>query len=107
MAAGFLLLAALPQVGEFGAGSRQLQLRPLAWQLLVVWQALVILRRCLVAVADPVPEKVQAAVKLCILSLIVVDATVCLAVRAPWWWAASILLLLIPTLILGRWVYST
>jgi 4-hydroxybenzoate polyprenyltransferase len=107
MLAGFMLLAALPRVGEFADGTRQLQLRPLAWQLLVVWQALIILRRCLVAVVNPNPDQVQAAVKLCILSLIVIDATVCLAVRAPWWWAASILLLLIPTLTLGRWVYST
>jgi 4-hydroxybenzoate polyprenyltransferase len=49
---------------------------------------------------------VQAAVKNCILSLIVLDAAVCFTVRGVAG-ALPILVLLIPALFLGRWVYST
>ena len=49
---------------------------------------------------------VQAAVKIGILSLIVLDASVTLAVAGPVW-AVPILALLAPALVLGRWVYST
>jgi 4-hydroxybenzoate polyprenyltransferase len=65
-----------------------------------------ILRRCLVAVADPTPKQVQAAVKQSILSLIVLDAAVTL-LMADWPYAVGILALLVPTLLLGKWVYST
>jgi 4-hydroxybenzoate polyprenyltransferase len=62
--------------------------------------------RCLRAVAQPEPLHVQAAVKHCILSLIVLDAAVCWAVRGGYW-AVVILLLLAPAMLLGRWIYST
>jgi hypothetical protein len=59
-----------------------------------------------VAALDPVPPKVQAAVKLSILSLIWLDATMAIALSGP---AAGVAIaaLLIPALLLGRWVYST
>ena len=107
MLIGFGFLAVLPRVGEFAAGTRQLHLPDSGWWLLIGWLATLILRRCVVAIADPSPSKVQAAVKVCILSLIVLDAAVCLAVRSPWWWSVALLLLLLPTLTLGRWIYST
>lgn len=62
--------------------------------------------RCLRAVVEPRPELVQAAVKNCILSLIVMDAAACLAVQEIQW-GIVILLLLVPTMFLGRWIYST
>jgi hypothetical protein len=65
-----------------------------------------VLRRCFTAVLDPTPERVQAAVKHSILSLIWLDAAVALAV-APWHDAIAVAALLIPALLLGRWVYST
>ncbi len=65
-----------------------------------------VLRRGSVAALDPVPEKVQAAVKLSILSLIWLDATMAVAVSGPEY-GVAIAALLIPALILGRWVYST
>ena len=49
--------------------------------------------------------------KQCILSLILLDAAVCYSVRGfagpgiPW--VLLILLLLVPTMFLGRWIYST
>ena len=65
-----------------------------------------VLRRCGAAVADPSPGNVQTAVKHSILSLIWLDAAVCLALAHPGY-AIGVAALLIPTLILGRWVYST
>lgn len=65
-----------------------------------------VLRRCGAAVANPQPEKVQAAVKLSILSLIWLDAATGAAIAGlPY--GLVIAALLIPAFILGRWVYST
>jgi 4-hydroxybenzoate polyprenyltransferase len=65
-----------------------------------------VLRRCFVAALDPGPEKVQAAVKHSILSLIWLDAATALAVAGPAY-GVAVAALLIPALLLGRWVYST
>jgi 4-hydroxybenzoate polyprenyltransferase len=65
-----------------------------------------VLRRSIVAIADPTPEKVQSAVKHSILSLIWLDAATALAVAGPAY-GVAVALLLIPALLLGRWVYST
>jgi 4-hydroxybenzoate polyprenyltransferase len=62
--------------------------------------------RALRAVFEPRPELVQAAVRNCIFSLIVMDAAACLAVQDIFW-GVVILTLLVPTLFLGRWIYST
>lgn len=58
------------------------------------------------AIADPKPEKLQPAVKTCIVAIIGIDAAAVALVNGPVW-AAAVLLLLVPTLTLGRWVYST
>lgn len=65
-----------------------------------------VLRRSLTAAFSPTPERVQAAVKHGILSLIWLDAATALAVASPMH-ALAIAALLIPALLLGRWVYST
>ena len=57
------------------------------------------------AIANPSPKQVQTAIKQCILSLIVIDAAVSLLVAG--YWAVLVLALLAPTLLLGKWVYST
>ncbi len=62
--------------------------------------------RCLLAVMDPAPFRVQSAVKHCLRSLIILDAMACVAVRGPWL-GGMIILLLLPMLFLGRWLYST
>jgi 4-hydroxybenzoate polyprenyltransferase len=57
------------------------------------------------AIQQPRPERVQAAIKRCILGLIGLDAL--LAFVTVGWPGLLILLLLVPALWLGRWVYST
>jgi 4-hydroxybenzoate polyprenyltransferase len=77
-----------------------------AWPLILFLLTFPILRRCLLAIAKPAPGTVQAAVKLSIHSLIVLDAAVIL-LTGHWSWAVAVLALLIPTVVLGKWVYST
>jgi 4-hydroxybenzoate polyprenyltransferase len=79
--------------------------RQLYWLLLTLLM-LSVMRRCVVAVIDPTSQKVQAAVKLAILSLIWLDAATALAVAGPVY-GVAIAALMIPALVLGRWVYST
>jgi len=62
--------------------------------------------RCVRAIVAPDPRNVQSAVRYCILSLIVIDAGACLAVH-DLSYSLSILALLVPTIALGRWIYST
>jgi 4-hydroxybenzoate polyprenyltransferase len=106
--AGLTLVAMLPQKLPDGvnllspfdssAGAR--------FTVLVAFLGALIVRRCLVAIALPVPIRVQQAVKLAILSLVLLDAAVCFLVRGPIW-GMSVAALLLPSLALGRWVYST
>jgi 4-hydroxybenzoate polyprenyltransferase len=57
------------------------------------------------AIAVPTPARVQAAVKSALLGLVGLDAVLATALAGPW--GLAVLFLLIPTLILGRWLYST
>jgi 4-hydroxybenzoate polyprenyltransferase len=85
----------------------RLALAPLTvWALLLALISFPVLVRCLAAAADPTSARVQTAVKRAILSLIVYDAAVTLAVAGPAW-AMAVLVLLLPTTVLGAWVYST
>ena len=63
-------------------------------------------RRCVTAIVNPVAANVQTAVKHCIVTLIVLDAAVVLAVAGPMF-ALPVLALLVPSLLLGKWIYST
>ena len=76
------------------------------WFVLIGVLGLVTGGRLSVAIADPSPRNVQVAIKNCILSLIVLDAT-CTVVVCPTWQGMVILALLVPSVALGRWVYST
>ena len=62
--------------------------------------------RCLWAITDPRPLLVQRAVRMCIFSLVMLDAVVTFAVcgLVP---AVVILLLLLPTMFLGQFIAST
>jgi 4-hydroxybenzoate polyprenyltransferase len=82
-----------------------LMLEPVLWQLLVGLIGFTIVRRCLMAIMDPSPQQVQVAVKLAIMSLIMLDAAIAMAVNP--YWAIGVLALLAPMLLLGIWVYST
>ncbi|HQU44792.1 MAG: hypothetical protein B7Z73_06665 [Planctomycetia bacterium 21-64-5] len=62
--------------------------------------------RALRAVIFPQPVYVQGTVKQCLLSLIILDAAVCMGVRGPFY-AAAIVALVFPTMFLGRWIDST
>lgn len=76
------------------------------WLLMLGLLGLPIARRCALALADPGPERVQAAVKHCLMSIIVLDGAVVFVV-AGGGAALTVLSLLIPALWLGRWIYST
>ena len=102
MGLGVVLLAAFP---SFSSRSLTL-LKPSLWPWLLALLMFSVARRCVLAVINPSPTQVQHAVKHSILSLIVLDAAVVLATVGPVH-ALGILALLIPTVILGRWIYST
>jgi 4-hydroxybenzoate polyprenyltransferase len=72
--------------------------------LLLAW-TLVIGRKVWSAIERPLPERVQQAIKWCVLGLIPLDAS--LAFLFAGWAGLAILLLLLPGQYLGRWVYST
>lgn len=80
--------------------------QPERWAWLWGVLGILIAWRCVWAIFDPVPWRVQMAVKQCILSLIVIDAAACFAFRGTAW-SVAILVLLVPTMWLGRWIYST
>jgi 4-hydroxybenzoate polyprenyltransferase len=81
-------------------------LQPHIFAALLALLSFTILRRCAAAAYDPAPEKVQAAVKHSILSLIWFDAATAIVVAGAAY-GVAIAALLLPALILGRWVYST
>jgi len=83
-----------------------LQQQPQRWQLLMVLLGLLIGYRCLWAVLDPISARVRLAVAHSILSLVILDAAACYAIRDVFP-AALILLLLLPAMFLGRWIEST
>ena len=76
------------------------------WKMFWGFLAVLLGWRCGLAVFDPGPEVVQAAVKNCIFSLLIIDAGACYAVQDVWH-ASVIVALLAPTMLLGRFLYST
>jgi 4-hydroxybenzoate polyprenyltransferase len=101
---GIGLLITIP---EWATGDEWPPVRvPDRW--LVFWIAIAALIgwRCLRAVATPMPMYVQLAVRNCIFALVILDAGAVLAVQDRMW-AIAILALLAPTILLGRWIYST
>ena len=83
-----------------------IQLDPQRWYLLTGVLGLLIVWRCFRAVIEPIPIRVRIAVAQCVLSIIMLDAVVCYAVRDVFW-ATMILLLLVPAMFLGRWIETT
>jgi 4-hydroxybenzoate polyprenyltransferase len=106
LAAAMLVMAGGVGLLALSGYYRALALDHTMFALLLALLAMTVLRRCLAAVLDPSPERVQMAVKHSILSLIWFDAAIVAAV-APLPYAFAIAALLIPALLLGRWVYST
>lgn len=83
-----------------------LQQQPQRWTLLMTILSLLIGWRMVRAIIEPSGAMVKAAVTQCILSLVLLDAAACYAVRGMFP-AAMILLLLIPAIVFGRWIEST
>ncbi|MBX3415575.1 MAG: UbiA family prenyltransferase [Pirellulales bacterium] len=79
---------------------------PDRWQLLWLVLGVLIGWRCVWAILDPQPFRVQYAVRQGILSLVLLDAAACLGVRGTEA-AVMILFLILPAMFLGRWIYST
>jgi 4-hydroxybenzoate polyprenyltransferase len=108
MILGLAVLASFPRFGPFATGQRQLTFRLAAlWPLAVALLGVSTLRRCFVASIERSPRAIQTAVKQSILSLIVFDAAVTMAVCPGWWYAVAVLALMVPFLTLGRWIEST
>jgi len=108
MLAGMGLLAffpeRLPQDPAFEP--HQFRLDQSAWQMAWIVLAILTSWRCLRCVVQPFSEFVQDAVRQCLMSLIIFDAAVVVAVRDIAW-GIAVLLLLVPMTVLGRWSYST
>jgi 4-hydroxybenzoate polyprenyltransferase len=66
-------------------------------------------RRLLIAISDPVPALVQAAIKTALLSIIMLDATLIFARLGPQGvgYAIVVAALVVPALTLGRWIRLT
>jgi 1,4-dihydroxy-2-naphthoate octaprenyltransferase len=76
------------------------------WYLLWSALALIIGRRCGMAIFEPSPQRVQTAVRHCVHSIIVLDAAVCVGYASPYW-GFAVLLLLFPTMLLTLWLNAT
>jgi 4-hydroxybenzoate polyprenyltransferase len=106
MIGGLAMLGIFPNYSGRGILHGGFQTQPYLWLVLLALISLTPLRRCGAAVLGPSPQRVQTAVKMSILTLIVLDAGVVLAVAGPYF-AVGVLALLAPAFLLGRWVYST
>ena len=104
MLAGIALVAAFPRwIDDWDLPYLDFADR---WPIFWIVISMLIGLRLARAIADPEPANVQTAVKNAILSIIVIDAGACLAMRGPFW-ATMVVLLMVPALALGRWIYST
>jgi 4-hydroxybenzoate polyprenyltransferase len=102
--AGIAALLALP--GWVAAPAPLLIEEPTRWYLLIGILGAYTGMRCFYAVSAPEPDVVQSAVKHCILSLVILDAAICY-VACDIRGAMIVIAFLIPTMLLGRWIYST
>ncbi len=72
--------------------------------------ALSIGRLALVAIADPIPKHVQMTIKQCIMSLILINAAICLWIDPTYngiQFPLVVIILIFPAILLGRWFRST
>lgn len=101
---GLGLMAWMPAWAE--PGTLVVDVGQSRWKMLMGLLAAFIGFRSLVAIADPSPRSVQAAVRQGIQTLVFLDAAAVFAFHGPnltlW-----ILLLIVPVTILGQWLHST
>ena len=81
--------------------------QPAGVALLLAVVAIVILRRNLMAVANPEPATVQAGVRTMLLSFVMIDATLILFKTGSVRYALVTVSLLVPAMILRRWIPLT
>ncbi len=103
MLLGMAVVASLPWWLEPGT---RLMVAEQGWYFLWALLALVIARRCTLAIVRPGPRRVQAAVRHGLHSLVMLDAAVSLAFGGVYW-GCAVLLLLAPTLLLAPLFEST
>jgi 4-hydroxybenzoate polyprenyltransferase len=104
MLAGLGLIAIMP---HFVTGKEPLTIQaPDRWLPFWGLLAVMLVWRCGLAIAEPRPPIVQNAVRNCIFSLIIIDAGACFAVQDAKH-VIIILAMLFPTMLLGRFLYST
>jgi 4-hydroxybenzoate polyprenyltransferase len=99
---GMGLLAAVPALSKLPS----LIVRQDGWYLLWLLLALITARRCVLAIMQPTSDRVQAAVKHCVHSLIVLDAAVALGFAGAAW-GFVVLALIFPTVLLAGWLRAT
>jgi 4-hydroxybenzoate polyprenyltransferase len=77
--------------------------------LVMAMIALTIDRRIIAAIFDPSPARVQATVKLMLMSIITLDATLIYFKLGSdgAWYAVGTAALLLPAVVIGRWLYIT
>jgi 4-hydroxybenzoate polyprenyltransferase len=102
---GMAMLASVPHWNESEINP-PLVVSALGWYLLWLALALITVRRCILAIYEPTPPRVQAAVRHCVISIIVLDAAVCVGFIGPAW-SFTILALLLPTVLLAAWLKVT
>jgi 4-hydroxybenzoate polyprenyltransferase len=100
---GMALLGATPALSQHDP---PLVVSRYGWYLLWGLLALVTARRCGLAIAEPSPPRVQAAVRHCVQSIIVLDAAVCVGYAGPIW-GLAVLSLIFPTVLLAQWLKAT
>ncbi|WP_442481307.1 UbiA family prenyltransferase [Aeoliella sp. SH292] len=96
---GLGLIASMPFSDP--AARAELVIQPWGWGILWLVVAGLILRRMVVAILQPSPKYVQRAVGNAILSIIVIDAAICLGFASPFW-ACAVLALLAPAMLLAQ-----
>lgn len=107
MLLGMAALATLPVwFGTPGQETTPLALGPREFPLVIVGLGALLAWRWAWALVEPEPPRVQAAVRLGIWNLILLDAAVVWACHGPFW-GSLVALLLVPTALLGRWLYAT
>lgn len=81
--------------------AQTLELSRLNWALMWCLLAMVIARRCVIAMLKSTPQHVQQAVRVCLRSIIVINAAITLGYCGPIW-GTAILALLVPMTLLER-----
>jgi hypothetical protein len=84
----------------------QLREQPDRWYLLIGVLGMLIVWRCMAAVVEPTPRHVRMAVAQCVLSIVMLDAVACYAVRGVSC-ACVILVFLLPAVFLAKWLEIT